>query len=440
MRGEAKTSDTATRRHRDKATGDLADGPSYAYLSAKQKRICLLVGLFCIVAGLTQQVLLWRLDANGISISGERLPYWDFSNLWAGSLMVLQGHAKDLFDVTAYRANLDAIFAASLPAQEWSYPPSILLIGVPLALLPIGAAYAVWSIGTVAVYHFALRPFRLPTAAHLFVLLSPAIWLNQVFGQNGALTAALLLGGLYLAPRRPVLAGVLFGLLTIKPHLGILVPFCLLASRNWRAILSAAATTGLMIVATGAFFGFDVWVLFWTVTRRIMTIIMEAPYPKAYHTHAATVFVAMRSLGAGLPLAYAAQIVTTLLAIAGAVYLWRPSSALDHRSRVCITGVLAILATPYGYSHDTAPLYLAIAWFLLRERQPNVAFLAALWPFAFFVPAFFYLHVSVGVVAPLAFAIYLFRRHVFTGAHGPVSGPHGGIGVRATASSAPLPR
>lgn len=419
MRGEAKTNDTVPWRHRDKAAG----GPSYAYLSAGQKRTCFFVGLFCIVAGLTQQAMIWRLDANGISIVGGRLPYWDFSNLWAGSLMVLQGHARDLFDVTAYRANLDAIFAASLPAQEWSYPPSILLIGVPLATLPIGAAYAVWSIGTVAAFHLALRPLRLPAAAHLFVLLSPAIWLNQVFGQNGALTAALLLGGLYLAPRRPVLAGILFGLLTIKPHLGILVPFCLLASRNWRAILSAAATTGLMMLATGAFFGFDVWMLFWTETRRIMTVIMEAPYPMAYHTHAATVFVAMRSLGAGLPLAYGGQAVTTLLAIAGAVYLWRPSSALDHRSRVCITCVLAILATPYGYSYDTAPLYPAIAWFLLRERAPNILFYAVLWLSAFLVPLLFYLHLSVGFLAPLAFAVHLFRRHSLVGTRRGLSAP-----------------
>jgi hypothetical protein len=412
MGDEAKTSDIASRHHRDGTAGGLACHPSYAYLSAEQKRICVFVGLFCVIAGLTQQVLLWHLDANGISIIGRRLPYWDFSNLWAGSLMALQGHVKDLFDVAAYRANLHAIFAVPLTEQEWSYPPNILLIGAPLALLPIGAAYAVWSAGTVTAFHFALRPFNLPAIAHLFVLFNSAIWLNQFLGQNGALTAALLVGGLYLAPRRPVLAGILFGLLTIKPHLGILIPFCLLASRNWRAILSATATTALMIAATGVFFGFDVWMLFWTETRRIMTIIMEAPYPQAYQTHAATLFVTMRSLGAGLALAYGVQAMVTMLAIAAAVYLWRPSSMLDHRSRVCVTCVLAILATPYGYSYDTAPLYLAIVWFLLRERQPNVVFYTVLWLSPFLVPPLFHLHLSVGAFAPLAFAIYLLRRHI----------------------------
>lgn len=391
----------------------------YAWLRADRTRLCFIAALFSIIAGATQQVLLWQLDANGISIIGERLPYWDFSNLWAGSLMALHGQVKDLFDVAAYRANLDAIFGVALPPQEWSYPPSMLLIGVPLALLPIAAAYAVWTAGTLAAFHYALRPFRLPAAAHLFVLFSPAIWLNQFLGQNGALTGALLIGGFYLAPRRPVLAGVLFGLLTIKPHLGILIPFCLLASGNWRAILSAMATAALMAIATGLFFGFDVWMLFWTVTRRIMTIIMEAPFPQAYQTHAATLFVTMRSLGAGLAMAYAVQAVVTVAAIVGAVHLWRRSGTLDYRTRVCATCVLAILATPYGYSYDTAPLYLAMAWFLLRERAPSIALYAVLAPFAFAVPLFFHLHLSVGVLAPLAFAAYLFRRHVFTGGKEP---------------------
>jgi hypothetical protein len=407
-----------TARHLDPSAG-YPDRPSHAHLSTDQKRICLVAGLFCIIAGVTQQVLLWRLDASGISVIGGRLPYWDFSNLWAGSLMALNGRVKDLFDIAAYQANLDAIFGVALPPQEWSYPPSMLLIGVPLALLPIGAAYAVWSAGTLAAFHFALRPFRLPALAHVFVLLSPAIWSNQVFGQNGALTAALLLGGLYLAPRRPVLAGVLFGLLTIKPHLGILVPFCLLASWNWRAILAAGATAALMVVATGLYFGFDVWTLFLTETRSLMTLIMEAPYPQAYHTHAATVFVTMRSLGAGLPLAYGAQFAATALAAAGAGYLWRPAGTLDHRTRVCITGVLAILATPYGYTHDTAPLYLAIAWFILRERAPNLVLYAVFWLFALIAPRFHDVHLAAGVLAPLAFAAYLFRRHVFTGGKEP---------------------
>ena len=384
--------------------------PSYQRLESRQRTICLAIGLFCIAMGLAQQVTLWQLDADGLSPVAERLPYWDFSNLWAGSVMALEGHTGLLFDPAAYREALDRILGVTLPhPQEWSYPPHILLIGVPLALMPIWLAYIVWSAGTLFLFHLALRPFRLPVLAHLFVLLSPAIWSNQVFGQNGALTAALLIGGLTLAPRKPILAGILIGFLTIKPHLGILLPFVLLAGWNIRAFISAAVTAVVLVLATGLLFGFDVWVGFLTETRALMTLIMEQPYPQAYHTHAATVFVTARSLGADLAMAYLVQGFATAIAVAAAIWLWRPAARIDHLSRVAMTGVLVIAATPYGYTHDTAPVYLAIAWFLLTDRKPQVAFFGALWVFAIFFPE---LHgplgFSAGIVAPVALAAWLF--------------------------------
>ena len=406
------TSDARDPRH---SGSHLNRDPSwalnYSHLDPFYRRACLALGLATIAVGLYYQFGLWQLDANGFTLVGKRLPYWDFSNLWGGSVMALQGHVDYLFDAEAYRRALDAIFSKQLPLQEWSYPPHLLLIGVPLALLPIWLAYLVWSLGTLFAFHLALKHFRLPPLAHVFVLLNPAIWSNQVFGQNGALTAALLLAGLTNARARPVLAGAFFGLLTIKPHLGVLVPFALLASRNWTAIASACMTAAILFVVTGLCFGFDVWPKFLIDTRQIMTTIMEHPYPQAYHTHAATVFVTMRSLGADLPLAYAAQLAITALAAASVAWLWRPANPLDDLSRAAITAVLAILVTPYGYTHDTAPLFVAIVWFLLWDKRPNVIFLAAIWVAPFVAPSFHKIGFSAGSIAPLTFAIYLMVRY-----------------------------
>ena len=409
----------------------------YQFLTRPQRQAALAIGLACIAVGLYIQIKLWQLDPTGISIAGERLPYWDFSNLWAGSRMALEGKADLLFDVDAYRRELDAIYGVKLPDQEWSYPPSILLIGVPLAYLPIGAAFALWSAGTLFLFHLALRSFRLPAIAHCLVLLGPAIWSNQMFGQNGALTAALLLAGLLNAPTRPVLAGILIGLLTLKPHLGILLPFCLLASRNYTAIVSATVTALTMVVLTGLLFGFEVWTLFFTETRALMTWIMEAPYPQAYHTHVATVFVTMRSLGASVSGAYMVQLAVTGLAIVAVWILWRPGDGLDHLSRVCMTSVFVIVATPYGYTHDTAALYLAIAWFFLRDPKPFLPVHALVWLFPLVSPRFHDIHLSAGVLAPLGFAIWLFHAYL-TGSRG---FPHfSRANNPATACAAPLPR
>ena len=54
---------------------------------------------------------------------------------------------------------------------------------------------------------------------------------QHLFGQFGLLLAALFVGALRALPTRPMLAGVLIGVLTIKPQLGLLLPMLLSARR-----------------------------------------------------------------------------------------------------------------------------------------------------------------------------------------------------------------
>ncbi|MBZ9816067.1 DUF2029 domain-containing protein [Mesorhizobium sp. CA7] len=350
---------------------------------------------------------LWTLDSRGFSALSHRLPYWDFTNLWAGSRMAIEGHVAVLFDVEAYRAALRAMFSPDLPNQEWSYPPNILLLGVPLATLPILPAYLIWTFGTVLCLWLAVRPLKLGAAVELAIVLSPAVIWNSLFGQNGALTAALLIGGLAVAPRRPLLAGILFGLLTIKPHLGILVPFCLLASGNWRAILAAIGTSVVIALATGLFFGFDVWRLFLTETRPLMTAIMEVPYPQPYQYNAITVFFTARAFGAGVTSAYGVQAVAAIASIAAAIWLWRPGRVVSHQERVVLTAVLAILATPYGYTYDAIGVAVAVAMLAAMVSRPPRLILAICWLAPFVVHFFTWGGYCVAVLIPLFLAAWM---------------------------------
>ncbi|MFP3386992.1 glycosyltransferase 87 family protein, partial [Tritonibacter sp. SIMBA_163] len=78
------------------------------------------------------------------------------------------------------------------------------------------------------------------------------------------------LGGLLLAPTRSLLGGLLLGLLTVKPHLGILVPFCLVAAGNYRAVASATFVSVAMVVLSGVLFGSEIWPLFFSETNPMM--------------------------------------------------------------------------------------------------------------------------------------------------------------------------
>lgn len=335
-----------------------------------------------ILVGLVYQFQLWTFRPDGYSALSERLAYWDFTNLWSGGRLALEGRVDAIFDVEAYRLALRGWFGSGLPDQEWSYPPSILLIGVPLSFLPLPLAYGLWTAATLACLYLVLRNLQLPAIVTLALLFSPAAVMNSIFGQNGALTTALLIGTLLLLPLRPVLAGILAGLLTIKPHLGLLLPFCFLAAGQYRAIVAAILTTVMLVGLTGLFFGFDVWLGFFKETGPLMQKIMEAEYPQPYHKNALTAFNLGRWLGFGIAGAYILQALVSLLAIIASVRIWRPQFVMDNRLRALLTGVLAILATPYAYSYDAIPYCLAVACFFLADRRlPRWPIAVAyLWP------------------------------------------------------------
>ncbi|PCI53248.1 MAG: hypothetical protein COB36_12450 [Alphaproteobacteria bacterium] len=370
-----------------------------------------IVCIFGVIYGLILHMDLWTLGSDGFSIVSHTSPYWDFNNLWTGGRLALENNTDALFNMESYRAHMDRLLAQNVPDQEWSYPPNMLLIGTPLALLPVFWAYWLWTLGTIAALHFALRPFKLRPLIHIAVLLSPAVFLNALFGQNGALLAALLLGGLVLAPQRPIIAGILIGLMTIKPHLGILIPFCFIASRNWTAFASAAITSALLFLVTALPFGFDVWSQFLQHTQPMMSDIMHGTFPQSYHGNAVTVFVFCRMLGGNLLAAYGLQAVFSLACIASVIWLWRPTAPIQHIDRVALTCVLALLATPYGYTYDMIGLSAAIAIICSRHAPITLTpLLILVWTFPFYNHLLFAQHkLTLGAIILLATALLLYR-------------------------------
>lgn len=378
-------------------------------------RLAVIMTIFVYGWGLFYFITLWTLAPDGRSATTGTTPYWDFSNLWSGGRLILDGHIDWLFDPDRYRAYIRSTFSPALPNQEWSYPPTLFFLAVPFGALPILPAYLLWTGATILCLHLALRPLRLPALAHLMAVTAPAVWMNAAFGQNGALTAALLLGGLLNLERRPVMAGILIGLMVIKPHLALLTPVCVLASRNGRAFLAAALTAIVSILATGLVFGFDVWPLFLEHTAPLMSAIMEAPFPQSYHGNAATAFIMGRAFGLDLFGAYALQACFMLASVAACIVMWRPGSTMRIEKRAVLTALLAIVSTPYGYSYDMVPLGAAIIWLALHDRGMNRLILAAMW----IAPLFIHVLViragmAIGVLAPACLAAWALWRHYGT--------------------------
>ena len=315
-----------------------------------------------------------------ISANANKPPSWDFTNLWYGGRLVLTGEAATLFDPDAYRAGLRGMFAQTIDDSEWSYPPLALVYGVPLALLPVYPALLVWTAGTLALLIWTARLLGITGLAPLLLLLSPAVLLNALFGQNGALTTGLLLSGLYLSAARPVASGALLGLLGFKPQMGVLAPVALAAAGRWRAFLWAALALATVVAATLLLFGAGVWTGFLEVTSPLMRGIMEAPYGQPYHAHSVTVFALARAWGAGLGLAYGIQALSFAVCAALTVWAWR--RPVDDALRCATVAPLLLLATPYSFAYDL--VMVSVTALLLFQRAGHrfglVTGLAWIWP------------------------------------------------------------
>ena len=160
----------------------------------------------------------------------------DFVNVWSAPRIAAHYGVLALSNVDEYYAYVVELFRSGITGYVWSYPPDMLLLATPFSLLPYWPALIVWTLSGFAIYAVVVLSRLAPDdrgVGLLFLVLAPATMVNVIGGQNGFFTAALLLGALTLLDCRPLTAGLLLGLLTIKPQLGLLLPLSLVAIGAW---------------------------------------------------------------------------------------------------------------------------------------------------------------------------------------------------------------
>ncbi|HEY0281494.1 MAG TPA: glycosyltransferase family 87 protein, partial [Rhizomicrobium sp.] len=185
----------------------------------------------------------------------------------------------------------------------------------------------------------------------------PAVFVNLIHGQNGFLTAALFAGAIALLDKRPIVAGILFGLLAYKPQFGILIPLVLAATGRWRGFAAAGATVASLALLATLMFGAEIWSAFFASTHFSRTTVLEqggTGFEKMQ-----SVFAAIRLWGGPIDLAYASQAVATLGVAAALVVLWRSGASMAAKGAGLCLG--ALLATPYCFDYDMMLLAPAIA-------------------------------------------------------------------------------
>jgi arabinofuranan 3-O-arabinosyltransferase len=325
---------------------------------------------FAYLALLAQQLTLEFMShvSDGFT-NGEGRPLGDdFINFWAAAVLALNHRVSEIYDFAAFHAFEQAMVAAPLDFHHYSYPPVLLILTAPLAALPFVPALATWLLAGWSCLVAALRLAMPGRQAMLLALAAPAVVMNTVCGQNGTFSAALIGGGLTLLDRRPVLAGLLLGLLAFKPHLGLLIPVALIAGRRWHTLAAAALSAVGLVLASILLFGPEPWAQYLHNTAVLRHDVLE-------HGHdiwrrMVSVFVLARSLGADVPVAYAVQAASAIAAATVVAILWLRHAALPLRATALVLGTF--LSTPYLFDYDLVVAAFIAAWLAPAHLPDNL--------------------------------------------------------------------
>ncbi len=256
----------------------------------------------------------------------------DFAVLWFAGRAVLEG--KPVYDVAAL-TEFTKIWHANARYVAFLYPPFVLFLAVPFALLPMWLAFPLWNAVSLSLFWLAARSF-----GRGWILVTPATLICLLFGQYGLMIGALWLWAWRLRPWAVVL-------LIAKPHVGFLAGFLFL--REPQRLVAPALIAALLFAASVAVFGIDVWPAF---------------FHQAFGTHAEQIRkdgmpvwvlqAVTPMIGYGLPGAL-------LYGFAAVVMVWR-------RLDVFTAATATFLISPYGFHYDLTVVCLGFG-LLLAQRQ-----------------------------------------------------------------------
>lgn len=328
-------------------------------------------GKFRLLAG----ILLTLSAAYGIAYVGIALSrgwpagFGDSFALWSWGRFAATHAAATIYDPAVLRSAQLALGMDPGASWPFAYPPSFLLIVWPLGKLSGWLAFIVLMGVSLPLYLWATLGHDWRLSGLFAALAAPTTAIALVSGQSGLLAAALLAGGLRLAADRPLAAGVLLGLLTYKPQLGLLVPVALVAAGLWRALAAAAAMAVLLVVVTTLLFGVAVWPA-WAAALPAFSRQFAAESSEILHLMP-TVLAALLQHGVAPAAAQPAQWAMSAAAAAAGWVMFRAGP-----SPLAAAGLLiaALLATPYAFVYDMPILATAIIWLVAERRRANTAF------------------------------------------------------------------
>ena len=283
----------------------------------------------------------------------------DFRLPYAAAEIGLRFGWRHMYDAELQRSAVLALGHSDLFYPYINAPPWAFLVA-PLTFASYPLAYAI-CVAVMVTCLVAAALLASPSDRLLRVIYLGAAFgslevaLGPGFGQPAALVALAIVGcWRLLRANRPALAGLVLAVISVKPHIALLVPFALLLAGHTRAFLYwAAASLALVAVSVVALQPSGV--------QDFVALLATGPGYLAGHP--AWTLAGLLGARAGLPLE-----ALLVAGAAAAAWLYR-----HHGPEVPIgVGILATLAVvPYLHHQDFVVLVVAI-WVLHRAQLEHL--------------------------------------------------------------------
>ena len=306
----------------------------------------------------------------------------DFVNVYTAGHMVVGGPLRDIYDIQAYQAYQQSLFGGAVLGHNYSYSPVSFFYVWLFAPFPYLVALILWLVVTGGAFLLAARPWlrdaRLPA---WLALVLPASLMNIWAGHYGFFIGALWLAAWRLLERRPRLAGLLVGLMIVKPHLAVLMPIVLARRGAWTAFVFAALTSAGLVLASGLIFGWAYWAAYVGDTLFAQAAMIGDTgqfFLRMMPTAAPSLLLA------GLPpwAAWSVQAAAALAAVAALLWFMPKEPGRAGLATACAT----FLVLPYAFVYDMTAVSLAAALLLGRPGAALRPLWRAVLMLAFLLP------------------------------------------------------
>jgi hypothetical protein len=281
-----------------------------------------------------------------------------FTTLGLLALFVVANDFATDFSVY-WRAANEPLSSVYAPRTELPFPysPTMLLWVAPLSLIPMWLAFGMFVAMSIAAFVFVCRPY-LTRIEITLALFSAPLFYALLTGQVTVILAALLLWA--CGTKRRAWAGAAFAVIaSIKPQLVIMAPLLLLIMQDWEAIVAAALTFAMILLASITVFGVETWGAW----------IMSLDNFHAILLNNNVLVVAANPAGVaehwGLsPLPF--------LIVGAAVGAWLAIRCRDLNPLQQSAGIAAgsLMAAPYALTYDLTAVVPFLVWSVFRGSIP----------------------------------------------------------------------